>query len=391
MWSEKIIEVEMVGESQANIVWEWNVWDHLIQDINPSLSNYGVIADHPEMVDINYIGGDETSGNWLHMNAIDYNPMLDQIVVSSRLWSEIWVIDHSTTTGEGKTSSGGKYNKGGDLLYRYGNPQIYGQGDESERKLFGQHDIRWIPDSLSFGGMMMVFNNDYEEGVKSRIEIFQPPVQDDGSYYLESNNSYGPEEITWSYEQDGLHSDILSSAQMQPNGNVLICEGRTGHFIEVSVEGDILWDYINPVNRNGGPGIDGSDPRMNMTWRTIKYSLDYKAFEGKDLIANGPVEVRPADYDCRLFPNSTTAITDVDNKQKSLRLKASIIDDFLQIESRINKNIAIDIIDLFGNKIKNFSVTPGDNSYPISEIIVGTYFLVYSDDNILRSIPFVKI
>ena len=31
-----------------SIVWRWNAWDHLIQDINSSLDNFGVVQDHPE-------------------------------------------------------------------------------------------------------------------------------------------------------------------------------------------------------------------------------------------------------------------------------------------------------------------------------------------------------
>ena len=117
----------------------------------------------------------------------------------------------------------------------------------------------------------------------------------------------------------------------------------------------------------------------------------YKAFEGKDLIANGPVELSPVDYDCSIFPNNTTAVTDVDNKQKSLRLTASLVSEILIIENTIKNNITAEIIDLFGNKIAAFLVTQGDHSYPISRLITGTYFLVYPEGTLLRSIPFVKI
>ena len=35
------------------IVWQWRAWDHLIQDYDPSKPDYGVVADHPEKIDIN--------------------------------------------------------------------------------------------------------------------------------------------------------------------------------------------------------------------------------------------------------------------------------------------------------------------------------------------------
>ena len=54
MWSEAIFEIEMVGSDEINIVWEWHLWDHVIQDIDPDLPNYGVISEHPELMDINW-------------------------------------------------------------------------------------------------------------------------------------------------------------------------------------------------------------------------------------------------------------------------------------------------------------------------------------------------
>jgi len=45
---DHIIEVKPTGPTSGEIVWEWHVWDHLIQDYNSSKANYGVVADHPE-------------------------------------------------------------------------------------------------------------------------------------------------------------------------------------------------------------------------------------------------------------------------------------------------------------------------------------------------------
>ena len=71
LWPEHIIEVEPDGMGGANIVWEWHVWDHLIQDYDSTKANYGVVADHPELINLNY--GDAIA-DWQHANAIDYNP-----------------------------------------------------------------------------------------------------------------------------------------------------------------------------------------------------------------------------------------------------------------------------------------------------------------------------
>lgn len=139
MLPDYVIEVEPTPPVGGNIVWEWHVWDHLIQEHDASKDNYGDPAAHPELVDVNGSGG-KVAAFWNHMNSIHYNPELDQIMMSVRGNSELWVIDHSTTTEEAAGHSGGRYGKGGDLLYRWGNPSTYGAGDRNDQQLFQRHD-----------------------------------------------------------------------------------------------------------------------------------------------------------------------------------------------------------------------------------------------------------
>lgn len=131
LWPTKVIEVD----NNKNIVWEWSLWDHLIQDYDQNKDNYGIVSDHPELVDINF--APDISPDWIHVNSIDYNPQLDQIMLSCCHLSEIWIIDHSTTTEEAKGHTGGKYGRGGDLLYRWGNPFAYGFGDINDQNFSG--------------------------------------------------------------------------------------------------------------------------------------------------------------------------------------------------------------------------------------------------------------
>lgn len=47
VWSEKIIEIQPTGLTTGTIVWEWHLWDHLVQDFDNTKSNYGVVASNP--------------------------------------------------------------------------------------------------------------------------------------------------------------------------------------------------------------------------------------------------------------------------------------------------------------------------------------------------------
>jgi hypothetical protein len=91
------------------------------------------------------------------MNSIDYHPQLDQIAVSVPFVGEIWILDHSPTTEEARGSSGGRSGRGGELLYRWGNPKVYGRGVEADKQLFGQHNVLWIPDGWKNAGHLTVF------------------------------------------------------------------------------------------------------------------------------------------------------------------------------------------------------------------------------------------
>jgi hypothetical protein len=250
MWPDHLIEVKPTGVSGGTIVWEWHLWDHLIQDFDSTKANYGVVQDHPELVDINY--GGLALSDWTHTNAVDYNEELDQIMVSVCYFNEIWIIDHSTTTQEAASHSGGRYGHGGDLLYRWGNPQTYRMGSGNDQQLFGQHDAQWIKPGLPGAGDILVFNNGRgrPSGDASSADEITPPLNANGTYNRQLGAAYGPASAQWSYMADSpndFYAINLGGVQRLPNGNTLICDGPHGRFFEVTREKEVVWEFTNQV------------------------------------------------------------------------------------------------------------------------------------------------
>lgn len=332
VWSEKIVEIKPVYPSGAEVVWEWHLWDHLIQDRDSSKENFGDVAAHPERIDINptghwlddvsdeeleelealgYLGGEEaddekqrgtTGADWLHTNAIAYNAELDQIALSVLGNCEIWILDHSTSTDEAKGSTGGKSGKGGDILYRWGNPIAYRAGLEDDQKLFYQHDVHWVAKGLPGEGHLMIFNNGRSRpaGNFSTVLELIPPTDADGNYILEAGSAYGPAEPTWKHEEDGVFfSSYISGSRRLPNGNTIICQGADGTLFEVTPDNEVVWKFVNPAYPKHPPLAEGEklskEERRNRkkynnpVFRVYRYGFDHPAFKDRDVTAGLPL------------------------------------------------------------------------------------------------------
>ena len=235
---DKIIEIEPVGNNEANIIWEWHFYDHLVQDSNMDAPEYGNISLNPQLLNINAY---YNYNDFTHINCIDFNPVLNQIIMSSRSLNEIYIIDHSTTTEEASGHLGGVYNMGGDILYRWGNPYIYNRGDISDQKLFAPHGVNWIKNSFPGEGNILLFNNEHSESQSAVIE-FEPPVLDSGLYPLINDEPFGPTDFIWFYQSD-FFAESHSGAFRLPNGNTFITSFGDNRIFEIDYEGMIQWEY----------------------------------------------------------------------------------------------------------------------------------------------------
>ena len=327
LFPDYVVEIEPIRPKGGRIVWQWHVWDHLIQQNDASKANYGVVADHPERIWVDANGNDAVAF-WNHMNSIDYSPELDQVMLSVRGCSELWVIDHSTTTEQAAGTSGGRHGRGGDLLYRWGNPAAYGRGSAADQLLFQQHDTQWIEPGLPGAGHILAFNNGlrrlppgvtrqadlpaYEVGLDwgySTVDEMVPPMAADGSYTLADPQPYGPRQLAWTYVADpptSLFAEAISGAQRLPNGNTLVCNGTSGILFEVTPAGQTVWKYVCPVTGDGPIAVGDSIPlderghAMNAIFKVHRYAPDYPGLAGRALVARGPVEL----------DGSTTAVED---------------------------------------------------------------------------------
>jgi hypothetical protein len=293
---DSIYEVQPTGKTSGKVVWEWHVWDHLIQDHDSTKANFGDVAAHPELVDINfgegaiasivakkdeleklkaigYIGSTSPNkkpapvrADWMHSNAVAYDAEFDQVLLNVLEFSEFWIIDHGTTTVEAAGHTGGKYGKGGNLLYRWGNPRAYRAGKPKDQKLFGQHNTHWIPKGYPGAGHLLIFNNGRSRigGAYSSVDELVLPVGGDGGYERKAGAAFGPDSPVWSYsapKRSDFYAEFISGANRLPNGNTLICSGPNGTIFEVTAEKEIVWKYVNPL-RGAGLGGPAKGPRL---------------------------------------------------------------------------------------------------------------------------------
>jgi hypothetical protein len=313
-WPTHFVELAADGNGGATIVWEWHIWDHMCQDTDPNGPNYVTnISDHPELIDINMIqaqGG--PGGDWFHINGVDYNEDLDQIVFSSRFASEIYIIDHSTTSAEAASHSGGISGSGGDILYRWGNPSNY---EMSGTQVIPNavHDVRWITDDgRPNSGFLQIFNNSGVTNNQSAIDGIETPWDAATNTYLRSSGQpFSPASYSTRYECAYSASGQSASDRMS-NGNIYVNasggQGGAGVMYEVDESGNIVWGPYNSQSPKGFryeceyPGIIALEPFMDNTTST-------SCFNATAIIENDKIE------NLILYPNPATDYITINNQE----------------------------------------------------------------------------
>jgi len=285
MWVDAIHEIKPTGTDSGNVVWRWSAWNYPIQDFDKTRANYGDPSEHPYRIDLNQLREDTGAFNklsdWLHINAVSYDPRRDEIMLSSQALSELWVVSRKT----------------GKWVYRWGNPRRYGKGGPDDQVLFNQHDTHIIPDGYRGAGNILLFQNvnpltEGEARYSSVMEV-KPPVGASGDWPAPNEDGiFPPCEVVWEYNgkpKNTFYSPIFSNVQRLQGGGTLIGVGAMGLIIELDADENPVWKYRASAARGRVKlkklekwnSLPPAAP--NTFFRAHKYAPDYPAFEGRDL------------------------------------------------------------------------------------------------------------
>ena len=240
-----ILEVTWDGD----ILWEWLASDH-VDELGFSEEARNTIHRFPG------VSEERGTSDWLHINAMSYvgpnqwyddgderfHP--DNVLWSSRNANIIAIIDRT-----------------GAVVWRMGPDYRDDPALAELGQIIGQHHPHIIPKGLPGAGNLLVFDNGGAAGYGAPNPSAPTGRNSAGRFWsrvLEVNPVTF--EKVWEYSVAGpqrikLLSNFVSSAQRLPNGNTLITEGATGRIFELTVDKEIVWEYVNPYfdDRDTGP------------------------------------------------------------------------------------------------------------------------------------------
>jgi hypothetical protein len=229
---DRLIEVTPDG----NIVWQWLASDH-VDEFGFAEDARAVLKAAPGF------NQGRASFDWLHVNSATYvgpNHWFDEgdmrfapnnIMISSRQASFISIVGRD-----------------GKIVWQIGPDFAKSKELRAIGQIIGQHNAHIIPKGLPGAGNLLVFDNGGSSGYG-----FSTPIAPDGTGAFARASSRVLEinpvtlQLVWSYNGPRFFSTNISGAQRLVNGNTMITEGASGRLMEVTKEGKIVWEYINPV------------------------------------------------------------------------------------------------------------------------------------------------
>ena len=267
---DSLVEIKPTGKTTGEVVWEWHLWDHLVQDFDKTKANYGDVAEHPELVDINF-GEDEL-------------PVRDRRQAKDGKDKDAKAKDGQVRPTTSRRSQARPAHRSGlhprqrrrlqrrarpDRRERHGLQRVLDHRPRHDDRRGGRPHRRpqrqgaatcstagatrgpiaparrrtgssspsttptGSPRAFPATGHLLVFNNGGEPAGR---ELFvgrraRPPRRFARAILRRKpGKAYGPDQPVWSYtapKKTDFYSSFISGAQRLPNGNTLICSGPT--------------------------------------------------------------------------------------------------------------------------------------------------------------------
>ena len=228
-------------DRDGKVLWEWQTADHFDDFDFPQHVKDGIFED---------------GGDWAHANAavtipedtLHTDPRFrpGNILISYRFISMVVIVDRDT----------------GDIVW-------------VDVNSIGQHDSKMLPTALpqtcaegqTLCNNILVFDNGLGDhytrnrGRRASRVIEIDPVTQEVIWDYDAEDSGRP---AWFFD-----SWFISGAERMPNGNTLIDEGAFGRVFEVKPDGEIVWEYVNPVFNTS------LSPPRNTIYRAHKVPPDW--------------------------------------------------------------------------------------------------------------------
>ncbi|WP_243547099.1 aryl-sulfate sulfotransferase [Pseudodesulfovibrio tunisiensis] len=264
LMDDAIFEIDENGR----ILWQWTASDHFDEFGFDQAARKAIRGWEPKP------GAEKNGFDWWHQNCATYlgpNPWYDRgdqrfhpdnIILDSREANVLCIISKRT----------------GKVVWRLGPDYVHGE-DAKVGQIIGPHNTHMIPRGLPGEGHVMVYDNGGQAGYGepnamgpdgiatvhrfySRVVEIDPMTREVvWEYSIKSHRK------PWKLFGHTVFSPFISSAQRLPNGNTLICEGASGRFIEVTREGEIVWEYISPY--------PGNIPGTNYVYRAYRVPYEW--------------------------------------------------------------------------------------------------------------------
>lgn len=270
----------------GNVLFEWFAWEHFEQFSFDEAAEYAMdlglnsggcsnrvdsVEDWSHGNSVAWLGRNKwynpkRCGEWSHQHHekgsgkcdLRFHP--DNIIADFRSLNTTIIIarhDHPDWPAEGTWLQG-------DIVWQLG-PDYSTAGDNGKvGQIIGQHMAYMIPDNLPGAGNILILDNGGGAGYGALIEGLEDP--DTGEKLGFWPNKYRgfsrvleinpvTKQLVWEYKQpepttgsalgnDHLfYSNVMAGAQRLRNGNTLITEADTGRIVEVTRDGEVVWEY----------------------------------------------------------------------------------------------------------------------------------------------------